>query len=414
LYAHGLQEKATVDSAKVLELLALAERWVKHTITQNRRDDGLYQAYNLLAFHADGSIGIQHLYEMLEGQVAALSVRQMEPAEGAHVLEALVSSRMYRADQHSFTLYPDRVLPRFLEKNQIKDADLARSAVLSAMLAQADTRIVARDAQGKLRFHADFYNADRLAAALGAVRAEGRYSGLDEAELARILDVYEHTFDHRTFTGRSGTMFAYEGLGSIYWHMVAKLLVATNERVFAAADQGAPREVVLALCQRYYAIRDGLGGFNKTPSVYGAFPLDPYSHTPGHTGARQPGMTGQVKEEVLARFAELGVRVTGGRIEFRPLLLRKSEFLREPGLFEGFDVRGQAVRVELPPDSLAFGYCGIPVVYHLADASRVELRMNNGTRVEQTGAALTAAQAAEVFARTGAITRIDVWTQPEL
>jgi hypothetical protein len=40
--------------------------------------------------------------------------------------------------------------------------------------------------------------------------------------------------------------------------------------------------------------------------------------------------------------------------------------------------------------------------------------MNDGTRVEQIGAALTAAQAAEVFARTGAIARIDVWTQPEL
>jgi hypothetical protein len=171
---------------------------------------------------------------------------------------------------------------------------------------------------------------------------------------------------------------------------------------------------VLALCQRYYAIRDGLGGFNKSPSVYGAFPLDPYSHTPSHTGARQPGMTGQVKEEVLARFAELGVRVRDGRIEFRPLLLRKSEFLREPSVFETFDVRGQAVRVELPPESLAFGYCGIPVVYQLGEAARVELSMGNGTRVRQSGAALTSTQAAEVFARTGAITRIDVWTQPEL
>jgi len=36
-----------------------------------------------------------------------------------------------------------------------------------------------------------------------------------------------------------------------------------------------------------------------------------------------------------AAVAELGVRVKEGRIEFRPLLLRRSEFLREPGLFEG-------------------------------------------------------------------------------
>ena len=42
-------------------------------------------------------------------------------------------------------------------------------------------------------------------------------------------------------------MFAYEGLGSIYWHMVAKLLLATSERTFAAVEQGAPAEVVSIL-----------------------------------------------------------------------------------------------------------------------------------------------------------------------
>ena len=36
------------------------------------------------------------------------------------------------------------------------------------------------------------------------------------------------------------------------------------------------------------------------PELYGAFPTDPYSHTPGGKGAQQPGMTGQVKEDLLA------------------------------------------------------------------------------------------------------------------
>ena len=35
----------------------------------------------------------------------------------------------------------------------------------------------------------------------------------------------------------------------------------------------------------------------KTVRSYGAFPSDPYSHTPAHAGAQQPGMTGQVKED---------------------------------------------------------------------------------------------------------------------
>jgi hypothetical protein len=196
--------------------------------------------------------------------------------------------------------------------------------------------------------------------------------------------------------------------------MVAKLLLAASEKVFLAAQQSAPREVILDLSHRYYALREGLGGFNKTPSVYGAFPLDPYSHTPSHTGARQPGMTGQVKEEVITRFAELGVVVRAGRLEFRPLLLRKSEFLREPAVFETFDVQGQSVRLELSPGSLAFSYCGVPVVYHLAESPRVELTNRDGSKVEQPGNALTAAQAGEVFERTSSVQRIDVWTHAEL
>jgi len=412
VYASGLKEKTHVDASVIAELVALGQRWVKHTIAQNRRDDGLYQSYNLLAFHADGSVGVQNLYEMLEGQVAVMSTRAMSPEEGVHVLAALTKSRMYRPDQNSFTLYPDRKLPLFLAKNVIKPADLADSPVLGSLLAANDGRIVRRDAQGNVRFHADFYNADKLSEALQEARKNT--PSLDDAAIARILDIYERTFDHRTFTGRSGSMFAYEGLGSIYWHMVAKLLLAASERLFAAVDNGASPEVIGELSQRYYAVREGLGGFNKTPSVYGAFPLDPYSHTPSHTGARQPGMTGQVKEEVITRFAELGVRVHDGLIEFRPLLLRKSEFLREPSTFDTFDVSGKPSKLQLAPGTLGFSYCGVPVVYHLADQARLELLMNDGTRLQQAGSSLSPAQSAEVFERTGSVARIDVWTQAEL
>ena len=414
LYEHGLEDKVTLPASLVAKLVSLGRRWVKHTILQNRREDGLYQAYNLLAFHADGSVGVQNLYEMLEGQVAVMSTRSMAPEESSQVLAALTKSRMYRADQNSFTLYPDRVLPTFLAKNIVKETALAQSPVLAAMLSKGDTRIVRRDAQSHLRFHSDFYNADRCAAVLTELQTEGRYPALGDKEVAAILDIYEQTFDHRTFTGRSGSMFAYEGLGSIYWHMVAKLLLAASEKVFAAADQAAPSEVIVDLCQRYYAVREGLGGFNKTPSVYGAFPLDPYSHTPSHTGARQPGMTGQVKEEVITRFAELGVLVREGRIEFRPLLLRKSEFLREPGVFDSFDVKGQPLRVELLPGMLSFSYCGVPVVYHQADSPRIELTNQDGSKVAQAGNSLTAVQAIEVFERTGSVRRIDVWTHAAL
>ena len=58
---------------------------------------------------------------------------------------------------------------------------------------------------------------------------------------------------------------------------------------------------------------------------WGAFPADPYSHTPGEGGAQQPGMTGQVKEEILTRWGELGLRVRRGNVHFEPVLLDEAE-----------------------------------------------------------------------------------------
>ena len=118
----------------------------------------------------------------------------------------------------------------------------------------------------------------------------------------------------------------------------------------------------------YYRIRDGIG-FNKTPLEYGAFPMDPYSHTPKHSGAQQPGMTGQVKEEILARFGELGVRVDGGSARIDPRLLRAVEFPAEPGRFRYLDVHGDWRETALPARALAFTWCQVPIVYRLDDES---------------------------------------------
>jgi hypothetical protein len=102
-------------------------------------------------------------------------------------------------------------------------------------------------------------------------------------------------------------MHGYEGIGSIYWHMVAKLLLAVQERTIEVEADGRDEAVLERLTAAYRRVRDGLG-FRKDPATYGAFPTDCYSHTPAHAGAQQPGMTGQVKEEVLTRAGELGLR----------------------------------------------------------------------------------------------------------
>ncbi|MGC3999327.1 MAG: hypothetical protein QM767_18555 [Anaeromyxobacter sp.] len=414
LYRHGLSAPAPAPVDELLALVAVALRFVRDGLARNRRADGLFHAYNLLVPRGACAFGIEPLPEMLEGQVAALGTGMVGPEAALEVLAALRRSALYREDQQSYTLYPDRQLPRFLEKNVIPDAELTRVPELGRLLdsgAGPGGPILRRDAQGKVRFEAGFHNADACRAALEALREAGR-AGLDAAGVEAVLAAYERVFNHRAFTGRSGSMFAYEGLGSIYWHMVAKLLVAVQEQLFAAADAGAAPALLRRLGDAYEALRAGVGGAGKPPQVYGAFPLDPYSHTPAGAGARQPGMTGQVKEEVITRLGELGVRVQGGRVRFQPLLLRRAEFLEAPATLETFDLRGQRLRLPVPAGALAFTYCQVPVIYRLAATPRVELTAADGAARSFPGDTLDAATSAELFGRTGSVRLLTVDTQP--
>ena len=108
---------------------------------------------------------------------------------------------------------------------------------------------------------------------------------------------------------------------------------ATGEVIGRAVDEGADAAVVDRLHGCFHEIRHGLG-VHKPPAVYGAISIDPYSHTPEFTGVQQPGLTGQVKEDVIARFRQLGVRVERGEIVFEPVLLGRDEFLPAPAFFQ--------------------------------------------------------------------------------
>jgi hypothetical protein len=203
-------------------------------------------------------------------------------------------------------------------------------------------------------------------------------------------------------------MYSYEGLGCIYWHMVAKLLVAAQEVALRATEDGSPDALRERLAGLYRRVRSGLG-FEKSPSEYGAFPTDPYSHTPRHGGAKQPGMTGQVKEEILTRFGELGVRVEDGVVGFRPLLLDAGEFLEEPAVFSFFDVHGEAASIELDAGSLAFTFCQVPVVYRRVEGEgRVLVVASDGQEVSLPGDRLDEELSGQLFGRMGHIVRIEV------
>lgn len=406
LYRHGPGAPGALSVAEVRALFGTALEFVDHSLRACRRADGLFESYSRLEFtETPRGLEVHSLYPMLEGQVAILSSGLLAPAEAVALLRALRASPLYRADQHSYLLYPDRQLPGFLERNVIPAERAAASRLLSDLLDAGDTRLVLRDAAGHLRFHSDLVNSEALHARLRQLAADPAWTVRVAAETSVVEEIYEGVFHHRAFTGRSGSMFGYEGLGCIYWHMVAKLLLAAQENVQAAERAGAAEAATLR--EIYYELRAGLG-FNKSPAEYGAFPTDPYSHTPGHSGAQQPGMTGQVKEEILTRWGELGVQVVAGRLGFQPTLLRATEFTPAP--IRSAWPRGDMTTIELnlPAGALAFSFCGVPVLYRLsAGAARVRWTDATG-RHEIAGHFVDPAISTEIFDRTGRVSMIEV------
>lgn len=397
--------KAGIETNNLVQFLTLSIQYIDQSIGKNRRTDGLYHSYNLVTFNGD-TISIRHLYEMLEGQVAVLSSGYLSSSESLEVINALKHSALFRADQYSYLLYPDRRLPLFKEKNNIP-ADRARgSELLTRLIADRETSLVNRDNRGELHFHGSFRNAGVLESALDSLDHE-KYGHLVKKEKAFILNIYEEIFDHQSFTGRSGTFYAYEGLGSIYWHMVSKLLLAAQECYFRAIDEGEEAAITEQLKERYYDIKAGIGTY-KSPDQYGAFPTDAYSHTPGNSGARQPGMTGQVKEDVISRMRELGVKVEEGRIRFDPSLLSRDEFMTVDGQFEFVSVSGRKEYIPLLANQLAFTFCQVPVVYTVSDRQEIEIISDRDDVFRISGDTLDLNTSNLIFSRSGAVRQLKV------
>jgi hypothetical protein len=407
-YRNGFSgDLVSLEKDGLLTFLALAQQYIEQTLRANRRPDGLYHAYNILHVGEDGA-SVGHLYEMLEGQVAILSSGLLSGEESLALLQSLRRSKMYRPDQHSYLLYPDRELPGFLQKNRLTRDQIEKSALLTRLVEDGDRTLVVEDEDGICHFAGTFRNAKDVAGVLDGLRRHEEYAGLVEAESDLILGLFEEVFDHASFTGRSGTFFAYEGLGSIYWHMVSKLLLAVQETFLRARAEGEPDALVQALADAYYDIRSGIG-FNKTPDVYGAFPTDPYSHTPAGRGARQPGMTGQVKEELLTRRAELGAFVTQGIIFFDPVLLRDEEYTTAAATFEYVDVEGQDQTIDLPAGSLGYTFCQVPVVCIASEEEGIEVAYADGRIRKKVGSRLDPKASRHIFSRDGRVKQVTVF-----
>lgn len=396
VYESGFGNKRIeVTKIDFISFLNLCLDYMDHSIKANQRDDGLFHAYNLVEFK-NGTCSITYLYEMLEGQVAVISSGFLSPEEVLEVMDALRNSKMYRPDQRSYTLYPDRELPAFLEKNLLEKEVVMRSDFLSRELREGNRRIVEEDETGVVHFNGKFRNVQDLREALGDVE------GIDEGEKEFLCHAFVETFNHRQFTGRSGTFFKYEGLGSIYWHMVSKLLLAVQEVYMVASKDGTQEDIPIRLREHLVQIEEGIGA-TKSPEEYGAFPTDPYSHTPGFAGVQQPGMTGQVKEDILSRFGQLGVRVEDGSICFDPDLLPEEEFITAQ---EEWNLPGQTIT--LHPGQMGFTLCGIPVIYSKGNKDLLTIKFQQGESRSLPEWIIPGELSSKIFRRTSSISQIEV------
>lgn len=378
LYKNGYGEKKTeVSRQEILVALNSLQKAVELNLRANKREDGLYHTYNTVVI-GEKTMTVKNLQEMLEGQVSILSSGILSAEESLELLEKMKASKLYEERQKSYMLYPNKNLKTFLEKNNVSAED---AKALESVIAKTGNAFIEKDVNDVYHFNAEFRNAGVMAEHIAALPLAKKLSAKETSTLAEI---YEKTFNHQNFTGRSGTFYAYEGLGSIYWHMVSKLLLAAQEVALEAYRTGNP--CADKLKDEYYNIQAGLS-FMKTPELYGAFPSDPYSHTPFHKGAKQPGMTGQVKEEVLTRFGELGAYIKDGKAVFNPVILKDSEY---------------------KDGTLSFTWCGTKVVYTKASSKKITVEYADGKSESVEGTTLSAEATKLLFARNGGIKKIEV------
>lgn len=407
IYQSGfLGKKSTVSIGGLKQFAEVSLAFIDHSIRANERPDKLYHAYNLMSIENDCVI-VSNLSEMLEGQVAVLSSGYLNAKASLQIIDALRNSALYRPDQNSYILYPNKNLPKFLEKNNIPEAKIKNSVLLSKLVDSQNNTIINKDCKGGYHFNGNFHNSNDLKTALEQLNSQSEFKALIENESEGIFQIFEEVFNHKAFTGRSGTFFAYEGLGSIYWHMVSKLHLAVQEVIEKAYLDNEESNVIQSLTQHYYEIGNGIG-VHKTPEVYGAFPTDPYSHTPSHKGAQQPGMTGQVKEDILTRKGELGVKVHEGKLMFQPSLLNKNQFLQQDEKVNFITLENKPLSITLEKGSLAFTICQVPIIYKLSDKNHIQVKFNNGDIVTTSSLTMSHELSKKIFERTGEIIQVSV------
>ncbi len=392
----------TLSKKEITTFFDLSLKFIDQTIAENRRTDMLYHSYNLLEFK-DESMQVHHLQEMLEGQVAALNSGFLSPDEALKLINQIRQSRLYRRDQQSYMLYPNEHPETFLEKNNITAGEVDKNPLLKALTEDNVEAILEKDENKMFHFAGDIKNKQDINKKLAHLAKNG-YQQLVDQYRESILDLFENIFNHRAFTGRSGRFFKYEGLGSIYWHMVSKYGLAVIENI----ERDDKAKVSDEWINSYKEIKEGLG-VHKSPDQYGAFPTDPYSHTPAFAGAQQPGMTGQVKEDIIARWHELGIKVNEGKLHFilRPFIL--NDFEEGTKDYTWIDMEGAEQTMQISGKTMFFTFCQIPVIYKLDEKPGLHIHFTSGKKLFFSKTfSLSQEHSREIYYRTKKIACIEV------
>ena len=119
-------------------------------------------------------------------------------------------------------------------------------------------------------------------------------------------------------------------------------------------------------------------------------------------------MTGQVKEDIIARMVELGVETSNGQISFSNGIFNENEYLTKRVNFEHINPKGHKSIIELKKGSLAFTICQTPVVYQRSRKSLIEIIYSSGETEKITGLLLPQNISKRIFERDGAIKKIIV------
>ena len=117
-------------------------------------------------------------------------------------------------------------------------------------------------------------------------------------------------------------------------------------------------------------------------------------------------MTGQVKEDILSRFAELGVKIKDSTLSFGLDLFDADELLESDGEFTYCNVEGEFKMEPVPASGFAYTLFQVPIIYQPGDSDQIVVTLTDGSEVKFEGTSIDQATSEKLFSRVGEVVKI--------